>query len=66
MNTVTETKVHKTRTPKNPESVFNGAMKLSLGHKVQLRNKLSDAIESEVQDIRAAADQAEKLAGGNQ
>ena len=62
----TLTKVKKIRTPKNEESIRSGVMKLSLQAKVSLRNALNEAIESEVETIKAAAAQAEKIANGKE
>ena len=58
------TKVKKTRTPRNEESIKDGVMKLSLQAKVSLRDALNDAIEQEVETLKAAAAQAEKIANG--
>ena len=55
----------KTRTPKNAESITQGAMKLSLENKVALRNLLNDWIDSEVELRRQEYERAEKIAGGN-
>lgn len=59
-----EVKTRKSRTPRNPEYIFKGAMKLDLTAKVELRDKLSEAITEEVETIKAAAVHAEKIANG--
>jgi hypothetical protein len=58
------TKVKKTRTPRNEESIKDGVMKLSLQAKVSLRDALNEAIEAEVKSLQEAAKQAEQIANG--
>jgi len=60
------TEIKKTRTPKNAESITKGALALPLQERVDLRHALDDSITEEVQTIKAAAAQAEKIAGGLQ
>jgi hypothetical protein len=62
--TDTLTKVKKTRTPRNEESIKDGVMKLSLQAKVSLRDALNEAIEEEVKTLQEAAKQAERIANG--
>jgi hypothetical protein len=63
--TDTLTKVKKTRTPRNNESIFKGALSLPLQDRVELVNKLKESITAEVETIKAAAAQAEKIANGH-
>ena len=58
------TKVKKTRTPRNEESIKDGVMKLSLQAKVSLRDALNESIEEEVKTLQEAAKQAERIANG--
>ena len=60
----TETK--KTRTPKNAESITKGALALPLQERVDLMEALGTSIQAEVDGLKAAAAQAEKIAGGLQ
>lgn len=60
-----ETKVRKTRTPRNPEYIFKGVKKLPLEVKVKLRDELNLDITAEVETIKAAAAHAEKIANGS-
>ena len=60
----TETK--KTRTPKNAESITKGALALPLQERVDLVETLQQSIQAEVDGLKAAAAQAEKIAGGLQ
>jgi len=62
--TDTLTKVKKTRTPRNNESVVKGALALPLQERVDLKKQLEDSITAEVETIKAAAAQAEKIANG--
>jgi len=57
---MTETK--KTRTPKNAESITKGALALPLQERVDLVETLRVSIDMEVEGLKAAADQAEKIA----
>jgi len=57
--------IKKTRTPKNAESITKGALALPLKERVDLRHVLDDSITEEVQTIKEAAAQAEKIANGN-
>ena len=63
--TDTLTKIKKTRTPRNEESIKDGVMKLSLQAKVSLRDALNEAIEEEVKTLQEAAKQAERIANGS-
>jgi hypothetical protein len=56
----TETK--KTRTPKNADSITKGALALPLQERVDLVEALRISIDLEVEGLKAAADQAEKIA----
>jgi hypothetical protein len=51
----------KTRTPRNHESILNGALALPLKERADLRNALQDSIEKEKRELQAAADEAAKL-----
>ena len=62
--TDTLTKVKKTRTPRNNESIFKGALSLPLKDKVDLVSELQAAITMEVDGLKAAAKQAEEIANG--
>ena len=57
--------IKKTRTPKNAESITKGALALPLQERVDLVKQLQDSITAEVETIKAAAAQAEKIANGN-
>ncbi len=61
---MTEVKEKKTRTPKNANSIMQGAIKMSLADKVKLRDHLNDWIESEVELKKQEFEQAEKIANG--
>lgn len=60
----TETKTRKPRTPRNTESVTKGALALPLQERVDLMKAIQDSITAEVETIKAAAAQAEKIANG--
>jgi hypothetical protein len=51
----------KTRTPRNYESILNGALALPLKERADLRNALNESIDKEKADLKAAADEAAKL-----
>lgn len=54
----------KTRTPRTPESIEAGALKLSLEERVGLCKKLAVSIQEEVAAKRADLDNAQKLIDG--
>jgi hypothetical protein len=56
------TEIKKTRTPKNAESITKGALALPLQERVDLVEALRTSIDLEVEGLKAAADQAEKIA----
>jgi len=56
--------IKKTRTPRQPEYIFKGALKLSLQERVNLVTQLQESITAEVETIKAAAVHAEKIANG--
>jgi len=58
------TKVKKTRTPKNYDSIAKGAVSLSLGERVRLVKLLQDSITDEVETLNEVAKQATALANG--
>lgn len=62
---MTETKVRKTRTPKNGEQIVKGALALLLEDRVMLRSKLDESITAEVERLKAAASNAALVAGIN-
>ena len=64
-NTMT-TETKKTRTPKNADSITKGALALPLQGRVDLVESLQQSIQAEVDGLKAAAAQAEKIAGGVQ
>lgn len=63
---MTEVKTRKPRTPRNTESVTKGALALPLQERVDLVESLQQSIQAEVDGLKAAAAQAEKIAGGVQ
>jgi hypothetical protein len=60
------TKVKKTRTPRNNESIFKGALSLPLQERVDLKWQLDKSIAEEVETIKEAAKKAESIANGGQ
>jgi len=56
------TKIKKTRTPRNNESIFKGALSLPLKERVELKWQLEKSITSEVETMKAAAKEAESIA----
>jgi hypothetical protein len=62
--TDTLTKVKKTRTPRNEESIFKAALGLELAKRVKLKNELENSITDEVAMMKTAAAQAEQIANG--
>ena len=59
------TKIKKTRVPRNKDSIMTAALSLPLQDRVELVNKLKESITAEVETIKAAAAQAEKIANGH-
>ena len=59
---MTEIKTRKPRTPRNTESVTKGALALPLQERVDLVEALRTSIDLEVEGLKTAADQAEKIA----
>ena len=58
---MTETKEKKVRTPRQPDSITAGALKLSLEGKVNLIQQLKDSIKREMDDLQAASTNAQEL-----
>lgn len=52
----------KKRTPKNAESITNGALNLSLEERVTLRDKLTDSIVAEVELLETEFERAKNIA----
>jgi len=52
----------KPRTPRNSDSITKGALSLPLQERVDLKKALEASISQEVETIKAAALQAEKIA----
>ena len=59
---MTEVKTRKPRTPRNTESVTKCALALPLQERVDLVEALRTSIDLEVEGLKTAADQAEKIA----
>jgi len=57
--------IKKTRTPRQPEYIFKGALKLPLQERADLVKQLQESITAEVETIKATAVHAEKIANGN-
>lgn len=55
----------KERTLRNAESIAKGALSLTLQERVNLTYALQESIKAEVETIKAAAAQAEKIANGS-
>lgn len=62
--TLTEGLIRKTRTPKNAESILKGALKLTLGEKVNLVRELREDIAKTVETAKQAAAAAMETANG--
>ena len=60
----TMTDKKKTRTPRNFDSILNGAKSLPLKERVDLVNALQAQNKSEAATLQAAAQEATKLVGG--
>lgn len=60
----TEKKERQPRTPASYDSIERGALKLPIGDKVKLRNKLIDEIAKEVEQAKLTAENFQKLANG--
>ena len=56
---MTDTK--KPRTPRNYESIKNGALSLSLEERAKLRDELIASVKNEVEQMQAATKLAEQL-----
>ena len=54
----------KVRTPRNFDSILNGAKSLPLNERVKLLKALNNNINEEVAALQAAANEATKLVGG--
>lgn len=54
----------KTRTPRNYDSIRNGALSLSLSERARLAAELKESVIAEANEAKAAAEQASKLAEG--
>jgi len=65
MTEVATKKERAKRTPRSSEQVLKGALALELSERVQLRDRLNESITQEVETIKAAAAQAEKIANGS-
>jgi hypothetical protein len=50
------------RTPRNAESITKGALSLPMAERVALKKELQASIDKEVADLKAASDEAEKIA----
>jgi len=55
--------VKHTKTPRQYDSILKGALNLDLPDQVELKNQLIKSIENTVEKLKAAAEQAMKLAG---
>jgi len=55
--------VKKVRTPRTAESIMAGALSLPLADRVKLAKELQGSIAAEVSDLKAKAQEAEKIAG---
>jgi len=64
MTDVATKKERAKRTPRSIEQVRKGVLALPLGQRVALRDEINTSITEEVQTIKAAAAQAEKIANG--
>lgn len=53
----------KQRTPKSPDSITAGALKLPLADRIELCKALQSSIATEVKALKDQAEQASKLAG---
>jgi hypothetical protein len=62
-NTEKEIREKVKRTPKSPDSITAGALKLKLADMVQLRNTLNEEIKRQVSEAQLAATEAAKVAG---
>lgn len=51
----------RTRIPLTYDSIEKGALRLTLADKVKLRNKLIEAIATEVQNAKAVAEEVNRL-----
>lgn len=61
----TTVKKRATKTARNPESIFKGAMALSLEDRVQLAKDLKESIQAEVSDLQKKAELAKSIANGS-
>jgi len=61
---MSDTPQKKTRTPKDPNSILVGALKLTLQQKVELVKKLKDSIAAEVKSRDESAKQAAEIVNG--
>lgn len=54
----------KTRTPRNYDSIRNGALSLTLSERARLAAELKESVVKEAQEAKAAAEAASALASG--
>lgn len=57
-------KPKKTRTPKNAESILQGALKLILQERVAIVKTLKESIQNELKSIEESAAQAKNIVNG--
>lgn len=60
----TETIEKKQRTPRNYESIKKGALSLGLKERVELRNRLTLSIDSEIKEMQERLNMATELVNG--
>lgn len=62
--TAEDVKVKNSRTPRNYESIEKGALSLDLKERVELRNRLTLSIDSEIKEMQERLNMATELVNG--